>query len=133
MQNGCCGPRDGKPIDHGRLGSEPGTVCDLIFPFPFGIAFFPFPISLRRFVAANWRVSIFFSAMKQMDAMRVRNQCILDSGLTHLNVSWIYNLRRVNTAAARNKETPAECNSAIQQIENLRYGLGTSNTIEICR
>jgi len=36
-------------------------------------------------------------------------------------VSRIYNLRRVKIRMAENKTRAAECNSAIQQIENLRY------------
>jgi hypothetical protein len=41
--------------------------------------------------------------------------------------SQIYNLQRVaQPAAHENLARPAECNSAIQQIANLRYGAGGS-------
>ncbi|HEX9045734.1 MAG TPA: hypothetical protein VF988_01795, partial [Verrucomicrobiae bacterium] len=41
----------------------------------------------------------------------------------HSAVSQICNLQRVNEyGSALNCEGPAECNSAIQQIKNLRYG-----------
>jgi len=41
-------------------------------------------------------------------------------------VSQIFNLQRASPPSSRNSQTPAECNSAIRQIPNLRYGLWQS-------